>query len=113
MKLLKQATEQYNLDNTTRIVYEDVHFPLGFMLFLETLEIHRLIPADYVSESTEVGYMWCDTRKDGGVMVETSDHPLTTNNRTGICTIEGSEESLEVVQRVLTQHNVTYTSSYP
>lgn len=110
MKLLKQATEQYNLDNTKRIVYTDVHFPLGFMLFLEALEIHHLIPADYVGESTTFGFTWCDTRKDGGIMIETSQHPLTNDNSTKCIVIEGSEQSLDLVNKVMTQHGVKITA---
>jgi hypothetical protein len=110
VKLLKQATEQYNLDNSKQIVYENVHFPLGFVVFLDALEIHHLIPANYVSESCETGFVWCDTRRDGGVRIETSSHPLTHDNHTESVLIEGVDESLDIVKKVMQQHGVTTTA---
>ena len=112
MKLLKQAIEQYNLDNSNTLVYEYVQFPLWFNRFLEALEINHIIPPDYISESCEDGFLWCDSRKDGGVRIETTTHPYV-NDSTPRMTIEGIEESHEVVSRVLLQHNVQYTPQSP
>lgn len=112
MDLLKRATEQYNLDNSKTIVYEDVQFPLGFNLFLEALEINHMIPPNYTSESYEGGFMWCDSRRTGGVRIETTTHPYV-NNSTPRMTIEGIEESQERVSRVLFQHGVKYTLQSP
>jgi hypothetical protein len=112
MKLLKQATEQYNLDNSTVVIYENVQFPLGFNHFLEALEINHLVPADYTRESCSGGVLWCDARKDGGVRIETMTHPYV-NNSTPRMIIEGVEDSQRAVSRVLTQHGVKYTPYVP
>jgi hypothetical protein len=109
MKLHEQATEQNNLKQSKRIVYENVHFPMGFTKFLESLVLNHLVPDSYLSESSSFGFTWCDTRKDGGIMIETSQHPLIHNDRVTRFAVEGIQESLDLVENLMTQNGVTYT----
>lgn len=115
MKMLKQATEQHNLDNSTVVIYGNVHFPQGFVCFLEALELHHVVPSSHLGESLSVenGFLWCDNRKEGGIRLETSTHPYVHDNVTERMIVEGVEESQQIVLRVLVQHGVTFTPVFP
>jgi hypothetical protein len=107
MSLHKQISEQYFLDRSQRVVYEQVTFTQGFQQFLESLEQAKLLKN---VERTKTGstYIWGDSRKFGGVKMETSSHPLTSNNFTSNLVFEGTPEALTQITRLLLVSDVEH-----
>ena len=106
MSLHQQISEQYYLDRSQRVVYEQVTFTQGFQLFLESLEQMRLLK----TERTRMGssYVWGDDRKVGGIRLETSSHPLTSNNSVSMVIFEGTPEALTQINRLLLLSDVEH-----
>jgi hypothetical protein len=106
MKLLQKLTEQQFLANAKSLVLVDAKFPNGFTVFMNALVRDGVVEEDYVRTVGAIGYRWCDSRTSGGLMIESTGHPMLSTP--GNMVFEGSMEALELVERAIKLQGVQY-----
>jgi predicted nucleotidyltransferase len=110
MDLIKRFTEQNTLSRAKQLTLTDVKFPNGFANFMESLIAAGLI-SEYSRTSLDGRYRWVDTRKTGGVLLETTEHPLLTGQYAGDVTVVGVNEAIQIFEMVAKTNGVTHSTS--
>lgn len=108
MKLIKQLEAHRNHSLAISITYKNAVFTRGFQHFCEALSQAKLIPVDVSRKVIENNHRWADHIAQGGILLETSQHPFVNKNYAGDLTVIGSREKLELVEHIMRLHEVDY-----
>ena len=108
MKLIKQLESHRNLSIAKTVTYKNVLFTQGFQHFCEALSRAKLIPVDVTRTVVESNHRWVDHVAEGGILLETSQHPFVNKNYAGDLTVIGSKDKLELVDQIMRLHEVEY-----
>ena len=108
MELHKAAWRQHNITRSSLLIVYDAVFPNGFAPFMEAMVREGLVNEQYGREPGAIGYRWCDERANGGLLIETCNHPMV-GGRAGTVIFEGIKESLEIAHATLNAQNVQYS----
>lgn len=107
MKLIKQLETNRNHTVAQSVTYSNVFFPQGFANFLSALCTERLIPFAQRT-NVEGKYRWSNDIGNGGILLETTEHPFVHKNEAGDVTVVGSKEKLEIFETLLRLHEVEH-----
>lgn len=108
MKFLKHLTERGNLAKALTVTYNNVTFTKGFSQFLEALSRDGLRATDSVRILFENKHRWNDTVKEGGISLDTTEHPMLKRNFAGDVTIVGVKDALDRFANILNLHEVEF-----
>ena len=108
MKLLRQFEENRNLSNAKQKTYKNVTFVNGFAKFIESLKSQKIIINHGARVVVEGKHKWSNEVKDGGILFETTLHPLVSGNRAGDVVFIGNADTLSQIEKLFEQHEVEY-----
>ncbi|MGZ8924518.1 MAG: hypothetical protein ACXW2E_01415 [Nitrososphaeraceae archaeon] len=108
--ILQHFTEQEYIKSTSQQVYDNVWFPNGFNVFLESLLVEQ-ITTEYPKCTTKNGvYRWINELNKSGIILETTSHPYLNNNCAGSITVTGHKDTLKIFKNIMERHNVEYNN---
>lgn len=108
MELIKQLETHRNHSIAQVKTYHNVTFPGGFVDFLDGLYFSKLSPKHFQRKVVEGYHCWFDSVGQGGIMLATTEHPMTKNEFAGDVTVCGSKDVLIEFEQLLELHDVEY-----
>lgn len=113
MEFIRKLEENRNMVRAKEREYHDVVFPHGFRYFLNALEIEGLRLESDQRVVINGKHRWCNHVKDGGLLFETSHHPMMANDKAGDIVVRGSVDTLAVFDDLLKLHEAEFDSKDP
>lgn len=104
MKLHQQLLEDSRERQSKTNVYSSVNFGDKFFSFLESLENAGIYTTDFNRQRTDLGTVWNDHVRTGGIKLMTEFHPSINDGKAGTVTISGSPMMLNVVDSTMDRY---------